>query len=122
TRDEQRFVSQSELLLRDNTDRVMWSLSNDRGEQFKAGSVLFALQPPDTDALNLLESLRTKYAGFIDRWALRSRKLRVPLITATLAVLQAWDYETYCAMREPEIAAILTALEEDIDKLAREGK
>ena len=68
-----------------------------------------------------MAELKAKQEALIALWAAKHRELRQNMILQTLKIVKDWDYPTYCAMDPKKRDGIMRMLEEDIDKLAREG-
>lgn len=116
-----RLTASSTYTLTDNSDLLGWRVRDTTSKLLQVESALLSLVAPDTGAVDRLKKLQSAYAALVDLWAERNHQLRVALIGATLRVLHGWDYDTYVSMQPTEIEAILGALEDDVEKLAREA-
>ncbi len=109
------------VTLLDNSQRLKWKVQTSNGTELTLPSVCFIIPPPDPDVLDAMAELKAKQEALIALWAAKHRELRQNMILQTLKIVKDWDYPTYCAMDPKKRDGIMRMLEEDIDKLAREG-
>ena len=109
------------VTLHDNSQRSKWRVSSSTGAEVNAPGVCFVIPPPDQEAIDTANELKKRYEALVALWARKQHKLRQNMIFATLKIVKGWDYPTYCAMDPNQRDSIIRALEDDIDKLCREG-
>ncbi|KAI2799657.1 hypothetical protein BLOT_011563 [Blomia tropicalis] len=115
-------VMKNEMVtLFDNSQRLKWKIRTQNEVEMSIPSVCFIIPPPDPDILDALAELKAKQEGLIALWAQKNRELRQNMIMSTLKVVKDWDYPTYCSMDPKKRDGIMKMLEDDINKLAREG-
>ncbi len=109
------------VTLHDNSQKAKWKIITSSGSELNVPGVCFVIPPPDQEAIDTANELRKKYEALVALWARKQHKLRQNMIFATLKIVKGWDYPTYCAMDPKQRNSIIKALDDDIDKLVREG-
>ena len=119
---EHATVTKNEMVtLFDNSQRLKWKVRTQNDIELTIPSVCFVIPPPDPDILDALAEFKAKQDALIALWAQKNRELRQNMILSTLKIVKDWDYPTYCSMDPKKRDGILKMLEDDINKLAREG-
>ncbi|XP_074600372.1 dystonin-like protein short stop isoform X2 [Brevipalpus obovatus] len=114
-------VKDETVTLHDNSNRSKWQVRTSGGTEVNAPGVCFVIPPPDQEAIDTAEELKRRYEALIALWTKKQHKLRQNMIFATLKIVKGWDFPTYAAMDPNQRNSIIKALENDIDKLVREG-
>ena len=109
------------VTLHDNSQRSKLRVSTSTASELNVPGVCFVIPPPDQEAIDTANELKRKYEALVILWARKQHKLRQNMIFATLKIVKGWDYPAYCAMDPNQRDSIIRALEDDIDKLCREG-
>jgi len=109
------------VTLHDNSQKSKWRIITNTGTELNVPGVCFVIPPPDQEAIDTANELKKKYEALVALWARKQHKLRQNMIFATLKIVKGWDYPTYCAMDPNQRNSIIKALDDDIDKLVREG-
>ena len=109
------------VTLHDNSRRDKWRVTTSSGSELNVPGVCFVIPAPDQEAIDTANELKKRYEALVLLWAKKQHKLRQNMIFATLKIVKGWDYPTYCAMDPNQRDSIIRALEDDIDKLCREG-
>uniref|UniRef100_A0ABD2XTK8 Calponin-homology (CH) domain-containing protein n=1 Tax=Trichogramma kaykai TaxID=54128 RepID=A0ABD2XTK8_9HYME len=107
--------------LYDNSGRLKWKVKNSSGQESLVPGVCFSLQPPDDEALMAVEKLRNQYENSIALWQRKQLRLRQSMIFATIKVVKDWSLQQFIDMGEEQRDAIRRALNEDANKLLKEG-
>ncbi|XP_050545575.1 microtubule-actin cross-linking factor 1 isoform X5 [Daktulosphaira vitifoliae] len=113
----------SQWLLHDNSGRVKWRVSRGMNltDDCNVPGVVFLIPPPDQEALDAIERLRRAYDRTIALWQRKQLRMRQNMIFATIKVVKSWDLAQFLAMGADQRNAIRKALNEDANKLLREG-
>ncbi|RWS15093.1 microtubule-actin cross-linking factor 1-like isoform X28, partial [Dinothrombium tinctorium] len=115
-------ISRDETVtLYDNSTKTKWRVKTASGAEVQAPGVCFVIPPPDSEAIETGDSLKKRYEALVALWAKKQHKLRQNMIFATLKIVKSWDLKTYASMDPNQRNSIINALEEDIEKLVREG-
>ncbi|UXI17137.1 cathepsin O-like cysteine peptidase protein [Sarcoptes scabiei] len=121
-KNENAIINKNEMVtLYDNSQRTKWRINTSNNTELNIPSVCFVIPPPDPDVIDALAELKNKLDALIALWAQKHRELRQNMVLASLKLVKDWDYPTYCAMDPRKRDNILRMLEDDINKLAREG-
>ena len=107
--------------LKDNMSNTKWRIVTSVGTDCELPGVCFTILPPDEEAVNLADLIKKRYENLIDLWTLKYHKLRCALIMATINILKDWDYDTYISMDPAQRDSIVKALDDDVDKVVKEG-
>ena len=119
--DAYSILSDESCTLKDNSNKIKWVLTTSSGKSVELAGVCFTIPPPDEEALNLALDLKRKYEDLVKLWTLKNHKLRCALIMATINIVKDWDYDTYINMDPVQRNAIIKALDDDVDKVVKEG-
>ncbi|XP_050437249.1 dystonin isoform X15 [Adelges cooleyi] len=113
----------SQWLLHDNSGRVKWRVSRGMNltDDSNVPGVVFLIPPPDQEALDAVERLRRAYDRTTALWQRKQLRMRQNMIFATIKVVKSWDLAQFLAMGADQRNAIRKALNEDANKLLREG-
>ncbi|KAK4336716.1 hypothetical protein RND71_043560 [Anisodus tanguticus] len=107
--------------LKDNTTRTKWQITAGTGKNTELPGICFTIPPPDQQAIDLAASLKRKYEDLINLWTIKNHKLRCNLIMATINIVKDWNYDTYINMDPVQRNAVIKALEDDVEKVVKEG-
>lgn len=110
-----------QVTLYDNTQKTKWRVRTSSGAELNVPGVCFVIPPPDQEALDTAASIKKRYDALVALWAKKQHKLRQNMIFATLRIVNGWDFKTYAGMDPNQRNSIIRALEDDIDKVVREG-
>ncbi|XP_054153654.1 microtubule-actin cross-linking factor 1, isoforms 1/2/3/4-like isoform X7 [Oppia nitens] len=119
--DNKTITKNESVTLHDNSRLSKWRITTSTGAELNVPGVCFVIPPPDQEAIDTANDLRKRYEALVALWARKQHKLRQNMIFATLKIVKGWDYPTYCAMDPHQRDSILRALDDDIDKICREG-
>ena len=119
--DTYTILSDESCSLKENSNKIKWVLATASGKSVELPGVCFTIPPPDQEALDLAQDLKRKYEDLIKLWTLKNHKLRCNLIMATINIVKDWDYDTYINMDPVQRNAIIKALDDDVDKVVKEG-
>ncbi|XP_025411352.1 dystonin isoform X7 [Sipha flava] len=113
----------SQWLLHDNSGRVKWRVSRGMNltDDSNVPGVVFLIPPPDQEALDSVDRLRRAYDRSTALWQRKQLRMRQNMIFATIKVVKGWDLAQFLAMGADQRNAIRKALNEDANKLLREG-
>ncbi|CAI6363085.1 unnamed protein product [Macrosiphum euphorbiae] len=113
----------SQWLLHDNSGRIKWRVSRGMNltDDSNVPGVVFLIPPPDQEALDSVDRLRRAYDVQTALWQRKQLRMRQNMIFATIKVVKGWDLAQFLAMGADQRNAIRKALNEDANKLLREG-
>jgi DNA repair exonuclease SbcCD ATPase subunit len=113
----------SQWLLHDNSGRIKWRVSRGMNltDDSNVPGVVFLIPPPDQEALDSVDRLRRAYDRSTALWQRKQLRMRQNMIFATIKVVKGWDLAQFLAMGADQRNAIRKALNEDANKLLREG-
>ncbi|XP_022239565.1 microtubule-actin cross-linking factor 1-like isoform X12 [Limulus polyphemus] len=107
--------------LHDNSQKIKWKVINSAGTEGMVPGVCFVIPPPNTEAIDLAQSLNKKFDNVLTLWFKKHHKLRQNMIFSTVRVIKSWDFTTFRSMEPAQRESIQRALKEDGQKLVDEG-
>ncbi|XP_072153527.1 dystonin isoform X7 [Bemisia tabaci] len=109
-------------ILHDNSGRIKWHVSNgSNSSDCNVPGVVFLIPPPDKEALEAIERLKRQFDRTVTLWQRKQLRMRQNMIFATIKVVRSWDLAQFLAMGADQRNAIRKALNEDAEKLLKEG-
>ncbi|GFY59276.1 plectin [Trichonephila inaurata madagascariensis] len=115
-------VSQDDrCLLKEMSPKMMWKVTIPNGKDASIPSVCFIIPPPNSEAIELGQSLKKRYDDLLLIWTQRNKKLRQNLILTTIKVVKSWDLSHFRSMDIAQGESIMNALNSDAQKLINEG-
>lgn len=118
---EATVTKHEQVTLHDNSLRTKWRVRTSTGAEVTAPGVCFVIPPPDNEAVDTANAIKKRYEELVALWAKKHHKLRQNMIFATLKIVKGWDFNTYKGMEPNQRNSIIKALDDDIDKICREG-
>lgn len=108
-----------QCILLDNSTKAKWTVRTLKQVELKAPSCCFVISPPDKESVESTEKLKHRCEQLSNIWASKEHRLKQNMIKTTLNVVKSWNFDTYNKMDPEQRTTILSALECDIEKLAR---
>ncbi|XP_017784158.1 PREDICTED: dystonin isoform X28 [Nicrophorus vespilloides] len=107
--------------LTDNSGRIKWRVHNDKRVDCQVPGVCFVIPPPDNEALDAVDHLRSQYEHSSNLWQKKQLRLRQNMIFATIKVVKDWDLPQFIAIDAEPRNAIRNALNTDAERLYDES-
>ncbi|GFR20379.1 plectin [Trichonephila clavata] len=108
-------------LLKEMSPKIMWKVTIPNGKDASMPSVCFIIPPPNSEAIELGQSLKKRYDDLLLVWTQRKKKLRQNLILTTITAVKSWDLSHFRSMDIAQRESIMNALNSDAQKLINEG-
>ena len=108
-----------QCVLLDNSTKAKWTIRTLKQNELIAPGCCFILNPPDKESIEQTDKLKRRCEQASNVWASKEHRLRQNMIKTTLNVVKSWDFTTYNKMDPEQRNVILSALANDIEKLAQ---